>query len=120
MGVMYPRPKPTIAHSPSERDKCGVDVRAISCAFSDTVLNLQATDVVSARPPASRRVTDYCTSEAPIWACWGAGSVALCATIGSAHSKHSGSKAWHGARELLTRELISCAGGVVRRAPRTK
>src|ERR1700742_4393216 len=57
MGVMYPRPKPTIAHIPSCRDRCGEDVWATSCALCDTVLTLQATGTVSARPPALRRTS---------------------------------------------------------------
>src|ERR1700754_2520368 len=54
---MYPRPKPTIAHIPSCRDRCGVDVWATSWALCDTVLTLQATGTVSARPPALRRTS---------------------------------------------------------------
>src|SRR5262245_36301729 len=54
---MYPRPKPTIAHITSCRDRCGVDVWATSCALCDTVLTLQATGTVSARPPALRRTS---------------------------------------------------------------
>ena len=48
-------------------------------------------------------VTNYCTAEASIETCWGAGSVAKCATIErdgqQAHSKCSGSRVWHGVSE---------------------
>src|SRR4029077_2645510 len=94
MGVMYPRPKPTIAHSPSCRDRCGEDVWAISCAPCDTVLTPPSdrcglSPAAGAAVHARRRKTNYRTGEAPIWACWGTGSIAL-DTVSDHHAGRRG------------------------------